>query len=260
MYKSYKKGTLEIKVFNTRAEMGKVGAEEAAAYIINKLKEKESLSIVFASAPSQMDVLNELLNYFDIDWSKINAFHMDEYVGMPADAKQSFGNYIKVRFFDKLNFKNIFYIDGMASDPEAECLRYEELLKEHGVDIVFAGIGENGHLAFNDPHIADFNDPKLVKINPQLDEACRLQQVKDGWFESIDQIPETAITLTMPAMFNAERIFTIVPGPTKAEIIKRCMVEEITTDCPATILRTHPNTTLYLDKDSAVLLKSDDFD
>ncbi|MFA7671767.1 MAG: 6-phosphogluconolactonase, partial [Sphaerochaetaceae bacterium] len=136
----------------------------------------------------------------------------------------------------------------------------EKLLKKHGVDIVFAGIGENGHLAFNDPHIADFNDSKLVKINPELDEACRLQQVKDGWFDSVNKIPNSAITLTMPAMFNADKIFAIVPGATKKEIIKRCLTEEISIQCPGSILRTHPNATLYLDKDSASLLEKSDLD
>jgi glucosamine-6-phosphate deaminase len=254
MYKTGKKDSLRIKIFDTRKELGKIGAEDAATAIKKKLAEKESISIVFASAPSQMDVLNELVLDSTIDWSRVNAFHMDEYIGLPADAEQSFGHYIKVGFFDKVPLKNAFYIDGNAQDLEAECQRYEGLLNKFGVDIVFLGIGENGHLAFNDPHIADFNDQRLVKINPQLDNQCRQQQVTDGWFGEVDEIPQSAITLTMPALYNADIALTFVPGATKREIIKKCLTEEISTACPGSILRKHHNATLYLDRDSASLI------
>jgi glucosamine-6-phosphate deaminase len=189
-----------------------------------------------------------------IDWSRVYAFIMDEYVGLPADAPQSFGSYLKTRFFSKLPFRQVFYIDGDNLNLAAECERYAALLREHPTDITFAGIGENGHLAFNDPHIADFNDPLLVKVNQAMDPTCRQQQVTDGWFERLDLVPHQAITVTIPALIAAQYVFAIVPGVTKQKIVKRCLEEPISTDCPGSILRRHMAAQLYLDADSAALL------
>lgn len=251
----FKVDQLQVSVYPTREILGREGAKEAGALIRGLLAEKDEINIMFASSPSQMDVLSELLREEGIDWSRVNAFHMDEYIGMPADAPQSFGNYLRVRFFDKLPFRQVFYIDGTAADPQAECARYADLLRQHPLDISFLGIGENGHLAFNDPHIADFEDPLPVKINDSLDETCIRQQVTDGWFERPEDVPTSAITVTIPALLAAPRLMTLVPGSTKRQIVKKALEEPISTACPGSIIRRHPAARLLLDEASASLLE-----
>lgn len=245
---------LKVSIFKTRELMGQASAKEAGEIIRKLLSRKEYVNIMFASAPSQMDMLNVLMSDEGIEWNRINAFHMDEYIGLPSDAAQSFGHYLRVRLFTKLPFRNVYYIDGNAPDLAGECERYSELLREHPLDITFLGIGENGHLAFNDPYIADFEDPLLVKINEGLDYVSRQQQVTDGWFKSIDEVPSSAITVTIPALMAAPYILANVPGSTKSAIIKRCLEEPITEDCPGTIIRKHAASRLFLDSDSAALL------
>jgi glucosamine-6-phosphate deaminase len=179
---------------------------------------------------------------------------MDEYVGLPADAPQGFGNYLKVRFFSKLPFQNIFYMNGNAPDLDSECERYATLLREHPVDIAFLGIGANGHLAFNDPYIADFNDPLLVKVNGNLDPVCRQQQVTDDLFKSLTDVPHQAITISLPGLMAAKYAYAIVPGVTKQQVVKECLEKPISTECPGSILRQHGMAQLYLDEASAALL------
>lgn len=247
---------LRVRIYTTRDQMGKACAFEAGKKIRHLLEEKETVNIIFASSPSQLDALGSLRVEKDIDWGRVQAFIMDEYVGLPADAPQTFGYFLKTRFFSKLPFRQVFYINGNVSDLKAECDRYASLLRQNPVDITFAGIGENGHLAFNDPHIANFNDPLLVKVNKAMDPTCRQQQVTDGWFNSLEDVPHQAITLTMPALTAAQYIFAIVPGSTKQMIVKRCLEGPISTECPGTILRKHPAAQLYLDVVSATLLKA----
>ena len=246
---------LDVRIFSTRDQMGKICAVEAGEKIRRFLSDKEAVNIIFASAPSQLEMLAGLEAEKGIDWGRINGFIMDEYVGLPADAPQSFGVYLKTRFFSKLPFRQVFYINGNPPDLAAECQRYASLLREHPVDISFVGIGENGHLAFNDPYIADFDDPLLVKVNEDMDPACRQQQVTDGWFKSLDEVPHQAITVTMSALTAARYVYAIVPGVTKQKIVKQCLEGPISTDCPGAILRKHPAAQLYLDTDSAALLK-----
>jgi glucosamine-6-phosphate deaminase len=174
---------------------------------------------------------------------------MDEYIGLSSDAPQGFGNFLKNRFFDKLPFKSVNYIDSSATDSEKECERYAQLLRDKPTDIVCMGIGENGHIAFNDPHVALFNDEKLVKI-VDLDQACRAQQVNDGCFANIDEVPTHAITLTIPALTNAPYIACVAPAKTKADAVYNTVYGEISEKCPASILRKHKNATLYTDSDS----------
>jgi glucosamine-6-phosphate deaminase len=245
---------LEVRIYPTREEMGKGCAAEAGKILRQLLAEKESVNIIFASAPSQLEVLEGLLLQKGIAWDRINAFHMDEYVGLPADAPQGFGNYLKVRFFSKLPFRQVFYMDGCAPDLNRECDRYAMLLREYPVDIAFLGIGENGHLAFNDPYIADFNDPLLVKVNGNLDPVCRQQQVTDDLFISLAEVPHQAITITMPGLMAAKYAYAIVPGATKQEVVKQCLEGPISTECPGSILRRHEKAQLYLDVASAALL------
>lgn len=178
---------------------------------------------------------------------------MDEYIGLRPDAPQCFSNFLKKYIFDLKPFKSVNCINAAASTPEEECERYSELLKKYPVDIVCMGIGENGHIAFNDPHVADFNDKALVKP-VSLDEVCRMQQVNDGCFASIDEVPKWALTLTVPALMNATYNFCVVPASTKANAVKRTVEGEINEECPATILRQKDNAILYCDADSSALL------
>lgn len=245
---------LKVSIFKTRELMGEACGKEVGGIIRRLLSQKEHVNIMFASAPSQLDMLNVLMSENGIDWDRVNAFHMDEYIGLPSDAPQSFGNYLRVRLFTKLPFRQVFYMDGNAPDIDGECERYSELLRTHPLDISFLGIGENGHLAFNDPHIADFDDPLLVKSNDHLDSICRQQQVTDGWFKSMDEVPSSAITVTIPALMAASYIFTTVPGSTKQKIIKQCLEGPISVACPGTIIRRHKASRLFLDNDSAALL------
>ena len=249
----FKKDKLDVKIYKTRDEMGKAASEDIAVAIKALLSQKEEINMIFAAAPSQNDMLLHLCERDDLEWERINAFHMDEYIGLRPDAPQCFSNFLKKYIFDLKPFKSVNCINAAASSPEEECKRYSGLLKEYPVDIVCMGIGENGHIAFNDPHVADFNDKALVKP-VSLDEVCRMQQVNDGCFASIDEVPKWALTLTVPALMNATYNFCVVPASTKANAVKRTVEGEINEECPATILRQKDNAILYCDADSSALL------
>lgn len=247
-----KKDSLTAKIFETRALMGAAAATVAADKITELLKEKENVNIVFAAAPSQNEFLADLAKR-EVDWKRVNAFHMDEYVGLNNDAPQLFGNFLKERIFDKVPLRNIFYLNGSASDLEGECNRYTELLDRYPTDIVFLGIGENTHVAFNDPHVADFNDPVMVKI-VDLDEKNRWQQVDPddpSCFNDIGEVPTHAITLTVPALFKSDYAYAIAPGEKKADAIYHTLTEEIQEKYPSTIFRKHGNAILFIDEKSA---------
>ncbi len=248
--KSGKVDFLEYVAFETRQEMGEYSARLVSEEILRLLTEKESINMIFAAAPSQSDFLSCLVADVRIPWDRINAFHMDEYIGLSEDAPQGFGNFLKKAIFDLVPFKSVNLMDSTASDPESECARYGELIKNFPCDIVVMGIGENGHIAFNDPHAASFCDQKIAKT-VTLDNTCRMQQVNDGCFENIGQVPTCAITLTVPALMSAGSVFCIVPAKTKAEAVKNTLLGEITEKCPATALRHHKNAKLFLDSDSA---------
>lgn len=247
--KDFTVDNLRVKAFDTRVNMGADAAAEAALYLRELLANKDEVNAVFAAAPSQDDFLASLAATEGIEWNRVNAFHMDEYVGLPSTAPQGFGNFLKERIFSKLPFKSVNYI-GSEGNPEELVARYDALLSANHIDVVFMGIGENGHIAFNDPHVADFNDPARIK-KVDLDLKCRMQQVHDGCFENLDQVPEYALTLTVPTLFSADRLFCIVPAATKADAVKLTVEGEIGEHCPATILRWHANATMYLDADSA---------
>lgn len=251
--KSYKKDKLLVKIFETRALMGEDAAKDIASKIKELLSHKEEINMIFAAAPSQNDVLLSLANDKSIEWERVNAYHMDEYVGLRADAPQGFGNFLREHIFSLVPFKSVNYIDCSAKDAEAECERYSKLLNENPTDIVVMGIGENGHIAFNDPGVADFNDEKTVKV-VELDNVCRQQQVNDGCFKSISDVPTHALTLTVPTLVKAPYLFCIVPAPTKAWAVNETLNGKIDEHCPASILRTQDNAVLYLDSDSARLL------
>lgn len=244
-----------VKIYDTRAEMGCCAADDIAEAIRGVLARKDVCNMIFAAAPSQNEMLAALIAQPDIDWSRVNAFHMDEYIGLAPDAPQGFANFLRAALFDRVPFRSVNCLDGMAAtrDAEGECARYTALLRACPVDITCMGIGENGHIAFNDPPVADFDDPVLVK-RVALDEVCRNQQVHDGCFAALDEVPTHALTLTVPALMHAAQVFCVVPAATKAEAVRRTLLGEISTACPASIMRRHPAATLYLDPDSASLL------
>ena len=242
----------QVRRYASREEMGLAAEKDVRDAIVSLLKEKETISMIFAAAPSQNEFLAAMAADPEIDYSRIIAFHMDEYVGLPSDAPQGFGNFLRDRLFGLVPFKEVHYLNGNAVDIEAECEAYGAMLKD-GVDIVCMGIGENGHIAFNDPHVADFHDGKAVKI-VGLDDVCRMQQVHDGCFPTIEAVPKYALTLTIPAMTVADRIFCVVPAPSKADAVYATLTGPVSETCPASILRRHPAATLYLDADSAAKL------
>ena len=251
--RSFTKDSLEVRVYSSRTEMGNAAAADIKAKIAELLKEKEEINMIFAAAPSQNEVLYALATDKEIEWNRVNAYHMDEYIGLDKDAPQGFGNFLRRAIFEIAPFKTVNCIDSTATDPEAEAERYGALLAANPTDIVVMGIGENGHIAFNDPPVADFKDEKIVKP-VKLDEICRNQQVNDGCFKSIDEVPTHALTLTVPTLVKAPWLFCIVPAPTKANAVYNTVNGEIGEACPATILRTQENAILYLEPDSAKLI------
>ena len=251
LIKQTKADKLDVRVYDTRKAMGDAAGNDVADKIVELLGKKDEINMIFAAAPSQNETLAALLERKDVDWTRVNAYHMDEYIGLPADAPQRFGLFLKEAIFSKVPFKSVNYIDCTGSDPEVECKRYGDMLSKVKIDIVVLGIGENGHIAFNDPPVADFNDPKVIKP-VELDLVCRTQQVNDGCFAKLDDVPKTALTLTIPTLFNADYLFCSVPAPTKADAVYHTVTDtEISTNCPATIMRRHDNAVLYCDSDSA---------
>lgn len=257
MKKEFSKDKLKVKIFNSRTDMGVAAATDIGRKIEELQKEKDEINIIFAAAPSQNEVLENLIKYDGIDWNRINAFHMDEYIGLTETAPQRFGNFLKTHIFGLVPFKNIYYIDGGAEDIEAECKRYTKLLEDNPVDIVCLGIGENGHIAFNDPPVADFNDTFAIK-RVKLDDICRQQQVNDGCFSSLESVPTDALTLTIPSLMKGKHLFCSVPAITKADAVKAMIEDDISIACPCTILRKHENAVLYCDSDSSSKLINND--
>ena len=251
--KSFKKDKLNVNIYDSRADMGRAAAQDISAKIKQLLCDKAQINMIFAAAPSQNEVLASLVADKSIPWERVNAFHMDEYIGLDATAPQCFGNFLREHIFGLVPFGSVNYIKSDATDPEAESERYSAILAQNPIDIVVMGIGENGHIAFNDPPVADFADKYLVKP-VKLDEICRQQQVNDGCFAKLDDVPKMAITLTVPTLFAGDYLFCIVPAPTKAKAVQATICGEIGEACPATVLRRHANAVLYLDGDSSSLL------
>lgn len=247
--KDFKAGTMRVRIFESRAAMGDFAGKQAADLIKNLLAEKDEINVMFAAAPSQNETLATLCADSDIDWARVNAFHMDEYVGLPADHPAGFRNFLKRSIFDRFTFKSISLLDGNAMEPKVEAVRYAGLLETHPLDICLLGVGENGHIAFNDPPVADFHDPLLVKV-VELEERCRVQQVNDGCFAKLTDVPAYALSVTIPGLFGAKAMFCTVPSATKADAIRNMLDGTVTTQCPASILTTHANASLYLDSDS----------
>jgi glucosamine-6-phosphate deaminase len=244
--------TIPLRVYPDRPTLGTAAAHDVAAALRADLALAPWVRIVFASAPSQDSLLAALAEEPDIDWSRVIALHMDEYVDLAPDAPQRFGRYLQERLFNRVHPGRVELIGALA-DPVAEAERYAGLIAEGPIDIVCLGIGENGHIAFNDPPLADFEDPLAVRV-VSLSERSRQQQVNDGCFASLAQVPAQAITLTIPTLFAGRRLFCSAPGATKAAAVRDAVHGPIDPACPASILRRHPACTIYLDEVSAAQL------
>lgn len=242
-----------VEVHQRKVEAGRAAAAQAARVLRSTLESKGSARIVVATGNSQEDLIEALRKIPGIDWGHIDAFHMDEYVGLPANHPASFRRWVRERLADIVHPRSIHYLNGEASDLEKECQRYADLLCSAPLDICFVGFGENGHVAFNDPHVADFNDPLMVK-RVVLDDRCRMQQVGEGHFTSLDAVPREALTLTIPALIRAKCVVSCVPEARKAEAVRNAFEGPLSPFCPASVVRTHPSAFVYLDVDSASLL------
>jgi glucosamine-6-phosphate deaminase len=250
---SFRADKLNVYVYDSRLRMGAAAAAAVAREIRGLIEARGRAVGIFASAPSQNEFLAALVEAPGIDWSRVVGLHLDEYLGMDDRAPQSFRRFLINRLVSKVALSEFHGLRGDAADGAAESERYSELLAANPPDFAVLGIGENGHLAFIDPPFCDFDDPQRVKV-VELDEVCRAQQVNDGAFATIDDVPRHALSLTIPTIMARPKLFAIVPGPAKREAIKSTIEGPVATTCPASILRRHPDAHLFIDLDSASLL------
>ena len=243
-----KKMGFSVEIYKTRKAMGEAAGKKAEELLVHYLKLKKEVRIIAASAPSQNEILSYLAKSKAIDWKRVTAFHMDEYIGIADDAPQNFGFWLKQRLFGKVPIKTVHYLQSNA-DPAKECARYTALLKKAPIDLLLGGIGENGHLAFNDPPVADFSDPHTVKV-VKMDNISRNQQVHDGCFASLSEVPKTAFTLTIPILHSAASVVYTVPKISKAAAVGRMFKGPVETKCPSSFLRFHPDCYVFLDSES----------
>ncbi|HET9086693.1 MAG TPA: glucosamine-6-phosphate deaminase [Acidobacteriaceae bacterium] len=241
---------VKIEVYPTSETAGAAAAQAAADAFLELAGSRESFGVIFATGASQIETLRALTSIPGLPWSKVCGFHMDEYVGMSPGHPASFRRYMREKLTQKVSMREFHEIEGSSPNPERVCSDYSNALRSAIPQLCLLGIGENGHLAFNDPPVADFDDPVDMKV-VQLDAVCRQQQAAEGWFSSLVEVPERAITLTIPTLFRVPRLIASVPGRRKAHIVRRALEEPVSTGCPATILRTHPDATIYLDRESA---------
>lgn len=246
-------GPLAVGVYESKEELGREAAAQAALHIRAAIEKRGKARIVFAAANSQLEMVRNLVAIEGIEWKAVEAFHLDEYVGLRSPHPASFGGWVKRNVADLVHPGKVHYIAGDAADKIAECEQYAAQLSEEPIDLSFLGIGENGHIAFNDPHEADFSDPKKVKI-VTLDERCRLQQVGEGHWPNLASVPTEGFTLTCPMAVNAAYIICCVPGAQKAEAVRNALEGPLSTGCPASMLRNCSNAKLFLDVHSASLL------
>jgi glucosamine-6-phosphate deaminase len=243
----------DVRILPDTATLARAAADEAAAAIRKAVAANGVAHVMFATGNSQLIFIDTLVSRTDnVPWGDVVVFHMDEYVGIASRHPASFQRWIRRRIVEPTSPRAAHYIDGLAA-PQAECGRYGELLRRHPLDLCCLGIGENGHLAFNDPPVADFDDPDDVKV-VALDEGCRRQQVNEGHFATDRDVPERAITVTIPALLRAERVLAVVPEARKAEAVRASLEGPVSTSCPASALRQSPQATVFLDPDSAALL------
>ena len=243
---------MEIRVFDTKAELGRAAAERAATVIGEAISRTGKARAIAATGASQFEFL-DALTATSIDWTRVEIFHLDEYVGIPATHPASFRRYLRERIVERVHPAAFQFLAGDAGDPAAECRRVGALLELAPIDVAFVGIGENGHLAFNDPP-ADFTTEEPYRV-VELDLACRRQQLGEGWFERLDDVPRRAISMSVRQILKAREILCVVPDARKASAVRDCLDGPVSPLHPSSILQTHPRTTLYLDRDSAALSK-----
>jgi glucosamine-6-phosphate deaminase len=241
-------GAIDVRIHPSRREMGSAAATAVAAELRRRLQAGATVRMIFAAAPSQAEMLDALVAEPGVDWRRVTAFHMDEYIGLAPDAPERFALWLRRHLFERLPFAAVKTIDP-GDDPAATVRAYAADLAAAPIDIVCLGIGVNGHLAFNDPPVADLADPQDMKI-VELDAICRRQQVDDGCFPQLDDVPTHAITLTVPRLLRADRLFCVVPGAAKREAVGRTLHDPIGAACPATALRRHPHVVLFLDAEA----------
>jgi glucosamine-6-phosphate deaminase len=242
-----------VEVFPSKQAAGKAAAERAATIVRAAIAARGRANVVAATGASQLEFLEALALIPNVDWPKTVFFHLDEYIGLPANHPASFRRYLRERIVERLHPGNFHFIEGDAENPEAECRRVGGLLAAHSIDVAFVGIGENGHLAFNDPP-ADFDteEPYLIVT---LDDACRRQQLGEGWFAKFEDVPRRAISMSVRQILKAREILCVAPDARKARAVHECLDLEVSPERPASILRRHPGTTVYLDSESAALLQ-----
>jgi glucosamine-6-phosphate deaminase len=244
---------LTVEVHPDAEACGRAAAHASADALRQLAHTHETFAVVFATGASQLPTLRGLLSQNDLPWNRITGFHLDEYIGLDVQHPASFRRYLRENLTAHVAMRAFFEIDGNAPDPEAFCRQYARRLSEFNPQLCFLGIGDNGHLAFNDPAEADFADPKAMKA-VQLDSACRRQQAEEGWFPTLDDVPSRALTLTIPTIMRIPRLIVSAPGARKAAIVKRTLHDPVSETCPATILRSHSGATLFLDAASAAQL------
>jgi glucosamine-6-phosphate deaminase len=247
--KSLKRDQLRVQIFQSNKEMGQASAEFVEKRLEEAIQQKGSANLILATGASQFSFL-EALQEKSIEWDKITVFHLDEYKGISAQHPASFRKYLKERILNFVKPCQVYLINGDAENLEEMLAEYSALLAGHPIDVACIGIGENGHIAFNDPPVADFNDPRLIKV-VKLDQACRQQQLGEGWFPTLDDVPKDAVTLTIPAIMNCKTISCVVPDERKAKAVHNTLYGEISTAYPASVLRSHPNAVLFLDLPAA---------
>lgn len=250
--RTFRRDLLQVQVYAASLDAGRAAADFVAERLEKTIAERGQANLILATGASQFDFL-AALQQKRLEWDKITVFHLDEYIGLPADHPASFRRYLRERILDRVRPKQVYLIDGDADDLQKVLNDYEALLASHPIDVACIGIGENGHIAFNDPPVADFDDPRLIKV-VQLDEACRRQQLGEGWFTTLEAVPKEAVSLTIPAIMRSKTVSCVVPDARKAPAVYRTLYGEISTACPASILRRHPNAVLFLDKPAASLL------
>lgn len=245
---------MKIYILNSKENMGKAAAEKAAEILRKAIKEKGKANFIAATGASQFEFLDHLTKITSLDWGKTTMFHLDEYIGLSEDHPASFRRYLQERLISKVHPGKVFLIAGDAPDPEEECERLNDIISQYEIDVAFVGIGENGHLAFNDPP-ADFETEKPYII-VELDTACRRQQLGEGWFNSLEEVPQKAISMSVKQIMKAKNIICTVPDKRKAQAVKDCFGgEEISPYYPASILKRHDHCYVFLDEQSAMYLK-----
>lgn len=245
---------MDVAIFDSRLKLAQAAANEAAGLIRQAIAARGQAYLIAATGASQFEFLDALVLQPSVDWGQVTFFHLDEYVGLPKSHPASFRRYLQERIVDRIQPGAFLFLNGDAPDPAAECRRVGELISRETIDVAFVGIGENGHLAFNDPP-ADFEteEPYLIV---ELDEACRRQQVGEGWFETVSEVPVQAISMSIQQILKARQVLCVVPDGRKASPVRDCLELEVSPLHPASILQQHAQTTIYLDTESAALLKS----